>query len=182
MVKNLPAEQETWVWPLGWEDLLEKEMATHSSIIAWSIPWTEEPGGLWSMRSQRVGRNWATNTFTFIQLHTLCVYMYPNTHTHTKCLINICWINKWMIKWDFIKPWNYCCCINSDLHESIWNYWFFKSRNLFNSSIHKRSPENPRICAPNGICKCTFLSRDSKVFIRFSNRNLWFWKDTKLTI
>ena len=49
MVKNLPAMQETWVQSLGGEDLLEKGMATHSSILAWRIPWTEEPGGLQSM-------------------------------------------------------------------------------------------------------------------------------------
>ena len=49
MVKNPPAVQETWVRYLGWEDPLEKEMATHSSILAWRIPWTEEPGGLQSM-------------------------------------------------------------------------------------------------------------------------------------
>ena len=53
-VKNLPAMQETWVQSLGPEDPLEKEMATHSSILAWRIPWTEEPGGLQSMGSQRV--------------------------------------------------------------------------------------------------------------------------------
>ena len=62
MVKNLPAMQETRVWSLGWEDILEKEMATHSSILAWRIPWTEEPGGLQSMGLQRVGYDWATNT------------------------------------------------------------------------------------------------------------------------
>ena len=45
MVKRLPAVQETWVQSLGWEDLLDKEMATHSSTLAWKIPWTEEPGG-----------------------------------------------------------------------------------------------------------------------------------------
>ena len=54
-VKNLPALQETWVRSPGWEDPLEKEMATHSSILAWRISWTEEPGGLQSMGSQRVG-------------------------------------------------------------------------------------------------------------------------------
>ena len=52
MVKNLPAMQETWVQSLGWEDPLEKEMAIHSSILAWKIPWTEEPGGLQSMGLQ----------------------------------------------------------------------------------------------------------------------------------
>ena len=53
-VKNLPAMQETWVQSLGWEDPLEEDMATHSSILAWRIPWTEEPGGLQSMGLQRV--------------------------------------------------------------------------------------------------------------------------------
>ena len=57
MVKNLPTMQETRVQSLGQEDLLEKEMATHSSILAWKIPWTEEPGRLQSMVSQRVRHN-----------------------------------------------------------------------------------------------------------------------------
>ena len=52
--------QETWVWFLGWEDPLEKEMATHSSILAWRIPWKEEPGGLQSTGLQRVGHDWVT--------------------------------------------------------------------------------------------------------------------------
>ena len=53
MIKNPPAMQETWVPSLGQEDPLEKEMATHSSILAWRIPWPEQPGGLQSMESQR---------------------------------------------------------------------------------------------------------------------------------
>ena len=57
MVKRLPAMQETRVQSLGWEDLLEKEMATHSSILAWKIPWMEEPGRLQSMGSLRVGHD-----------------------------------------------------------------------------------------------------------------------------
>ena len=56
-VKRLPTMRETRVRSLGWQDLLEKEMATHSSILAWRIPWTEEPGGLQSMESQRVGHD-----------------------------------------------------------------------------------------------------------------------------
>ena len=56
-LKRLPAMQETWVRSLGREDPLEKETATHSSFLAWSIPWTEEPGGLQSMGSQGVGHN-----------------------------------------------------------------------------------------------------------------------------
>ena len=57
MVKNLPARQETWVPSLGGEDPLEKGMATHPSILAWKIPWTEEPGGLQSIGSQRIELN-----------------------------------------------------------------------------------------------------------------------------
>ena len=53
MVKSLPTMRETWVQSLGREDLLEKEMASHSSILAWRIPWTEEPGGLQTMGSQK---------------------------------------------------------------------------------------------------------------------------------
>ena len=60
MVKNLPAKQEMQVQSLGREDSLEKEMATHSSILAWEIPWTEEPGGLQSMGSQRVRHDLGT--------------------------------------------------------------------------------------------------------------------------
>ena len=54
MVKFMPTMQKTWVRSLSWEDPLEKEMATHSSILVWKIPWMEEPGGLQSMGSQRV--------------------------------------------------------------------------------------------------------------------------------
>ena len=57
MVKDLPAMQETWVPSLGWEDPLEKGMATHSSILAWEIPWTEEPGGLQCRGLPRVGHD-----------------------------------------------------------------------------------------------------------------------------
>ena len=56
MVKNLPAIQEIWVQSLGWKDALEKGMATHSSILAWEIPWTEEPGGLQSRDLQESDR------------------------------------------------------------------------------------------------------------------------------
>ena len=58
--KESPPKQATWVWSLDWEDPLEKEMATHCSILAWKVPWTEEAGGLQSTRSQRVGHNLAT--------------------------------------------------------------------------------------------------------------------------
>ena len=65
MVKNLNAMQENQVRSMGKEVTLEKEIATHSSILSWRIPWTEEPGRLHSMGSQRVGNDQAANTFTF---------------------------------------------------------------------------------------------------------------------
>ena len=66
MVKRLPAVRETEVRSLGWEDPLEKEMATHSSTLAWKIPWTGEPSGLQSMGSQRVGHDGATSQLHFM--------------------------------------------------------------------------------------------------------------------
>ena len=68
VVMNLPAMQETRVWSLSQEDSLEKRMAIYSSIFAWRIPWTGEPGGLQSMGLQRVGHNWAINTDTLIDM------------------------------------------------------------------------------------------------------------------
>ena len=65
IVKRLPTMQETRVQSLGWEDLLEKEMATYSSTLAWKIPWTEEPGSLQSVGLQRFGHDWATSLYFF---------------------------------------------------------------------------------------------------------------------
>ena len=70
-VKNLPAMWETQVQPLGQEDPLEEEMVTHSSILAWRIPWTEEPDGLQSMGSQRVRHDRVTNTF----VHFIVIFL-----------------------------------------------------------------------------------------------------------
>ena len=71
--------QKTWVWSLDQEDPLEKEMAAHSSILAWRIPWTEEPGRLRSMGSQRVEHDWvAKHSRTHTRAHT-----HTHTHTHT---------------------------------------------------------------------------------------------------
>ena len=60
MVKNLPAMRKTWVLSLGWEDPLDESIATHSNILAWKIPWREEPGRIQSIRVQRVGHDLAT--------------------------------------------------------------------------------------------------------------------------
>ena len=84
LIKNLLAMQKTLVWSLGWEDPLENGMATHSSILAWRIAWTEEPGGLESLGSQRVGHDWATNTNT----HTLGLRGYFNSQIATVTCFN----------------------------------------------------------------------------------------------
>ena len=76
IVKNLLAVQKIQVQSLGQEDPLKKEMATHSRILAWRIPWAEEPGSLQSMGSQRVKDDSATNTFTFF--HLFFCQIYPN--------------------------------------------------------------------------------------------------------
>ena len=101
LVKNQLAVEEIQVWSLGWEDPLEKEMmATHSSILAWRIPWTEEPGWLQSMGLQRVRHDWsdlaAAAAATFHCIHT--PHLYPF----------ICW-------WTFrllpcLDYWQQCCC------------------------------------------------------------------------
>ena len=67
-VKNLPEMEETRVQSLGREDPLENDVATHSSIFSWRIPWTEEPGGLQSMGLQRVGHDWVTNRFQMVNM------------------------------------------------------------------------------------------------------------------
>ena len=92
MVKNPPVMQETLVQSLGQEVPWEKGMATHSSVLAWKIPWTEEPGGLQPMGSQRVRHNWVTNPFIF----SICLQLQVNDLGKlpiTKCRIPIAvWI------------------------------------------------------------------------------------------
>ena len=72
--KHLPAMQETWVWSLGQEDPLEKEMAIYSSTLAWKIPWTEKPSRLQSMGLQRVGHDWATSLSFFLSTWFFSLY------------------------------------------------------------------------------------------------------------
>ena len=75
-VKNLPTTQEAWIWFLGWEDPLEKGMATYSSILAWRIPWTEKPGRLQSTGSQRVRHDWSDWVHLHVFLDKWLVYYY----------------------------------------------------------------------------------------------------------
>ena len=98
MLKHLPAMWETWVQSLGWEDPIEKEMAIHSSLLAWRIPWMEEPGGLQSTGSQRVGHDWVTSLHFF----TSCTLRFMILDLHMRfndcvfvCVFQMC--NKWQL-------------------------------------------------------------------------------------
>ena len=83
MVKRLRAMWETWVQSLAWEDLLEKEMAIHSSILDWKIPWMEGPGRLQSMGSQRVGHT------EQLHFHIISLILFHRVYTHTYMYIHI---------------------------------------------------------------------------------------------
>ena len=109
IVKNMPTMQETQVWSLGQNDPLEKGMATHSSILAWRIPWTEEPRGLQSTELQWVRHNWGVNTSLTIKVvwckrtyeyfqnrwYILTFFLVPS---RIQCT---CWLLSWLCKWDF---------------------------------------------------------------------------------
>ena len=96
-LKRLPGLQETWIQSLGWEDPVEKRMATHSSILAWRNPWTEEPGGIQSMGSQRVGPDWVTNTsYSYCRMNlfmnssvTFNMYIDSQSHYHNHTDLSI---------------------------------------------------------------------------------------------
>ena len=102
MVKSLPAMRDTWVRSLDQEDPLEKEMATHSSILAWKIPWTEEPGGLQSIGSQRVGHDWATSlSYELVLAHSSTLLLITQQWLIQQVSINICHIT--LISWENIQ-------------------------------------------------------------------------------
>ena len=97
MVKNLPVMWETWVPSLGWEDSLEKGTATHSSILAWRISWTEGPGRLQSMGLQRIGHDWET----FI--HYLTFFFFKAVLVKFHCMYTLQFVHL------FISWWVPCC-------------------------------------------------------------------------
>ena len=114
MVKNLPAMQETQVWSLDQEDPLGKGMATHSSILTWRIPWTEEPGGLQSMGLQRVRHNWAANTLT----NTFCLTGYLKGINVDKIDTHMLWTVKIQYKCN-----SYCFVLHLLLAFVGWTPW-----------------------------------------------------------
>ena len=117
-VKHLSAMQETWVQSLGWEDPLEKEMAAHSSILAWKIPWTAEPARLQFMGSQRVRHDWVTS------LHFLCVTLWlganqwlaeakpgPSLKPQRGESLTSCWLSQQV---QFYLGWEWGCLASSE--------------------------------------------------------------------
>ena len=86
MVKNLPAKQKTWVRSLVWEDPLEKKMTTHSSILSWKIPWTEEPGGPWDHKESDTTERLTLSRLVFIFLRDICLQFSFNIKSYG-CLL-----------------------------------------------------------------------------------------------
>ena len=120
MVKNLPTMWEIQARSLGQEDHPEKGMATHSSILAWRIPWTEEPGGLQSMGSQRVGHNWVINTLT--RFYSLRPQLFKETtekQFHSKIYFNQLGFT-FMAQKSFLMM-NKVCTRMGEIHRDKWN-------------------------------------------------------------
>ena len=103
----------TQVWSQGQEDPLRKGMATHSNVLAWRIPWTEEPGGLQSMELQRVRHDWATNTHTHTHTQSLSKWLIQKYYVYLEVLRIACYQNDFFFlvsqedfqKTDFLRPW-----------------------------------------------------------------------------
>ena len=122
-VKCLPAIRETRVRSLVREDPLEKEMAIHPSTLAWKIPWTEEPGGLQSMESQRVGHDWATSLIFYLSsiydlsISICVIYVFCKRF----CLERHIWLWK-IITPSFWRPlcWEFCKTFKRKCHGSSW--------------------------------------------------------------
>ena len=121
MVKILPAMQDTWVQSLGWEDSLENEIATHSSILAWRIPWIEDPCRLPSTGSQRVRHDWIISTFSFHTLiwdHFWVNYMLPILlmgRLFTVCQFSS--VQSLSRVWLFVTPWIAAC--QASVHHQL---------------------------------------------------------------
>ena len=116
MVKHLPTMRDTWVQSLGQEDLLEKEMVTHSSILAWKIPWTKKPGRLQAMGSQRVGHDWATSlllSFTFV------CQLYFKKKGREEGRVEVVERKECLMREVYWERWNSCINFNRTTH----NHW-----------------------------------------------------------
>ena len=152
--------QETLVWSLGWDDPLEEEMAVHSSILAWRIPWTKEPGGLQSMWSHRVGHDWALSisTYVYLWLNHFIVHLKLTQHCKSTMLV-VWWFSRWVVSsWlpslihlvlsfhgfpFFLKPWI----------ETLGLNHFFSSvqfsRSVVSDSLQPHGLQHTGPCSPS---------------------------------
>ena len=127
MVKNPPAMRETWVLSLDWEDPLEKGMATHSSILAWRIPWTEEPGRLQSMGSQRVRHDRPTFTMQSTNMCTQCHHSTgQNLHHISPGQLQL--FHKWSFCFGSFNAYIYVCMCVYIIQS--WSCHFLATENL----------------------------------------------------
>jgi len=114
-IKNLPVVQETWVWSRGWEDAQQRGMAAYSSVFAWRIPWTEEPGRLQSMGSQTVRHTTNTHAHIHTVEKNLKKYMYVN---HFAVHLKWCKSTILQLKNSWAKR-IYCTSIGTQSHYSV---------------------------------------------------------------
>ena len=165
MVKRLPTMWETWVQSLGQEDLLEKEMATHSSVLARKIPWTEEPGRLQSMGSQRIGHDWATSlSFRHIAFYLHSLYFLFSTSPNLK-IANIfggegrCFYPVLVTRIRLKTPWGQDC-FYTELYANAWLsaciLWAF-SFSWMNNSPDKLCGCDEFVDFPLAIASSTWL-------------------------
>ena len=126
-IKNLPANAGDWIQSLEQEDPLEEGMPTHSSILAWRILWTEQPGGLQSMELQRVVLNWATNTFIFFHTVSSIISYLTLRTVPGMSLFKVCWLGSWLIKRLWIHEW----MMSFPFLTPYWSHLFLYIYNFF---------------------------------------------------
>ena len=129
VIKNLPAMQESQVWPLGQEDTLQKGMPTHSTILAQRIPWREEPGGLQSMGLQRVRHDWVTKT----QTHTGQYLKISDGKPQYNWNIDYEFPSTWTVIIKLVKVLH--CPLHQDLTLECQFFWSIKWRAWIDSSL-----------------------------------------------
>ena len=135
MVKCLPAMPEPRVRSLGWEDPLKEEMATHSSILAWKIPWMEEPGSLQSMGPQRVGHAWATSlSFNLIFIHIFYFTYSPDMDQLYWNTTFILWTHPTLPLCDATKM-----LVPPDLASVLWMFLVWGACPLWGAALHSTS-------------------------------------------
>ena len=176
--------QKTWVQSLGWEDLLEKQMATHSSILAWRTPWTEKPGQLQSMGLQRIGHDLVTNTHTPSPFLNRCVSIRLSVSEWSWISLHSLksWIRSWL-SWKGLRVclcWVYERCLNKTIEVlQAMNLGLVILISCVSWII------TPKSLLPNFYCLSSCKQHRASVFLPlrklfgFMNSKCWSWKNLK---